>query len=516
MTALLSVFLAAGPSLPPPMPVSFLWMLADETVTAPTQAAVAQVARLEWPGEIRIDPESSPQELIVRFERAPDEKAISAFAEKAGPDLADLRWNDTSLVLRPAIGRRVEASAQGRVLVVRFLPEDEEVPTPAAQQAPAPTGEQDLELGLARAQADAAAGYPGRARDQLARLATRYPEDKRVQRLLADAEAAEGATSLAAMRYRNIAADDPFALRTIAEAGGHATGSFTIRGGKVFSQGEGNLNAIIRLSPSFALGAGIRHFETHADTVVNRAGISSDVDSRSTIADAFAILNLGPETRLEFQGSAQLDKKVAGAGIRLFAGPPERQGRVVLAYRLPDVATPEQSTFGGHVSRAGIGGTLRLTPELTVQADGAWNGYGLAGGGVRSETFTVTAGADFLLRRQSPSLAIAYRLDAEYVERAKKRTNGLEFIPLSDRENHSLQLVSSVSFAKVQLTGAAGWTVDRLGDRDGPTANISAASRLGTRWRLEASGGVSSITRPGISGRQLYLRVALTRYLGRR
>jgi hypothetical protein len=72
-----------------------------------------------------------------------------------------------------------------------------------------------------------------------------------------------------------------------------------------------------------------------------------------------------------------------------------------------------------------------------------------------------------------------------------------------------------MSWTRWQLTGAAGWTFDRKGKTDGPTANVSGTGRLGAGWRLQASGGVSSISRPGISGRQLYLRVALTRYLGR-
>src|SRR3546814_3402480 len=103
-----------------------------------------------------------------------------------------------------------------------------------------------------------------------------------------------------------------------------------------------------------SLGAGIRWFRSEADTVYGAEGILANRTSRSTVGDLFATVNLGAVSRIELQGSAQLDEKVAGAGLRLFAGPPERQGRLVLAYRLPDLATPEQSTFGGHISRAGI------------------------------------------------------------------------------------------------------------------------------------------------------------------
>lgn len=204
-----------------------------------------------------------------------------------------------------------------------------------------------------------------------------------------------------------------------------------------------------------------------------------------------------------------------GGGARLYAGAPERQARLVLAYRLPDIATPEQSALGGHISRAGLGTSLRLTPELSVQADGSWNGYGLRGTGTRTRSIAVSAGLDYLIRRGSPSLLLSYRLDAEYVGRTRLRSNGLAFIPLSDRENHSFQLVAGKSWTDWQLTAGGGWTFDRPGNTNGPTANFSLTGRLNERWRLQTSGGVSSISRPGISGRQLYLRAALTRYLGR-
>src|SRR3546814_7572480 len=50
----------------------------------------------------------------------------------------------------------------------------------------------DVELAIARAQADAAAGYPGLARRRLAPLAAAYPGDRRIQRLLGDMGVAAG------------------------------------------------------------------------------------------------------------------------------------------------------------------------------------------------------------------------------------------------------------------------------------------------------------------------------------
>ena len=511
MTCFVAALFLVGPTLP----IMQATLPQDDIVTAPEGTGNIRSLELTWPGNVRFDLENDGYEIVLRFDRPIAESALKAFAEAAGDDLAELRWNDDSLVMRAAVGRRLEASVGDRVLHVRFrLDHDAQPPLPASTDA-GTTQDEEVELALARAEADAAAGYPDRARRRLTPLAKKYPENKRIQRMLADVEVAEGALTLGAMRYREIAADDPFARRAIAEAGGSGTAAVTLRGGKVFSQLEGGVNALVPVSSTVSAGAGYRYVRSKADIVFGPSGPLTDVVAHSSIADLLATIDLGRTTRLELQGSAQIDEKVVGAGARLFAGPPERQGRLVLAYRLPDVATPEQSAFGGHISRAGLGGTLRLTPELLVQVDGAWNGYGLAGGGVRARTVTVSGGLDYLLRRGSPSLAATYRLDAEYVDTLKQRSNGLAFIPLSDRENHSFQLVSGMSWTKWQLTGAAGWTFDRKGKTNGPTANISATGRLGTGWRLQASGGISSVSRPGISGRQLFLRLALTRYFGR-
>lgn len=507
MTPLVAALLLS----PPPLPFLAAALLPDTGVSVSAEARTVDV---QWSEDVDLQLQNDGYELVVRFDRPISDEKLKAFARTAGDDLADLRWNDNSLLLRAAAGRRLEASVDGRNLRVSFVAEPESLSAPVVASSPPPP-DMDVELAIARAQADAAAGYPDMARRRLAPLAAAHPDDKRIQRLLADMEIAEGALALGAGRYRNLAADDPFARQALAESGGNVAAALTARGGKVFWQAEGGISGMMPLNPQISAGAGLRWFRSEADTVYGPAGILRNRTSRSTIGDLFATINLGPVSRLELQGSAQLDEKVAGAGIRLFAGPPERQGRLVLAYHLPDFATPEQSTFGGHISRVGLGGTIRLTPELAVQVDGGWNGYGLRGTGARTRSFTAAGGFDYLLRRGKPSLAFSYRFDAEYVDRTDTRPNGLAYIPLSDRENHSFQLVSGMSWTRWQLTGAAGWTFDRKGKTDGPTANVSATGRLSDGWRLQASGGVSSISRPGISGRQLYLRLALTRYLGR-
>ena len=87
-------------------------------------------------------------------------------------------------------------------------------------------------------------------------------------------------------------------------------------------------------------------------------------------------------------------------------------------------------------------------------------------------------------------------------------------VPLADRENHIVQGVVSGRLGAVQLTGQLGYTVDRFGG-SGPIAALGASAWLGDGWRLEGSGGVTSIARAGFSGEQLYGRAQLTRGLGR-
>lgn len=514
MTAPLILLALAGASLGPPAPDTY----APPVAAAPATVSPAAVgtAILSWAGTVHMEIESAPDEVVVRFDRPLTDEAIAKFGSLAGSNLADLRWNDTSLVLRPANGWRISAVPHDRGLEVQFAPDDRE----AAQSVDAldadtpPPSNPAIELALVRAQADAAAGYPGKARRSLASLGQRYPGAVQVQRALADAEMADGAIVTAAERYRSLGAEDPLARRAMAEANGKLASALSIRSGKTFNQKEASLvQSSFPISTGLSIGAGIRRVATRSDFVAAPPGEATKVNSKMTIADVTANITLGPAARLLLQGSALIGEQAAGVGARLALGSQERQLRVGLAYRVPDLSTAEQSAFGGHISRAALGGTLRLTPELLGQADLGWNGYGLAGAGILTKTFVANGGLDFLVRRSSPSVAITYRLDAEYVAFQKMRANGLAFIPLSDRENHSVQLVSSVRWHNTQLTGALGWTKDRKGRSDGPTADLGAAMRIGDAWTMEANGGISSVSRPAVSGRQLYLRLSLSRYL---
>ena len=484
---------------------------APQQSQAPGDQATPLSYDLTWSQDVALSVDASGDDVVVQFDQPIEDSAIGALAAAAGSRLADLRWNDTSLVLRGAEGTHVEATASGRVLHIQFQPD-------LGAAAPAGPSEQqnlDLELALTRAQAQAAAGYPGRARKALAELARANPDDKRIQRLLADAEAAEGEIGDAGSRYRTIEADDLAARRIMSQAGGNVAAGVIVRDSDDFSQTELDGGAVVAVSSSLSLGADIRQFHNRASSIAGPAGTLTDVTSDRTLADVLASGYVSPSVRVDFKLTTEFDPSLTGASVKVFAGPIEQQARLTLAYRVPELLTPEQAILGGFVSRASVGGSLRALTGLLLQGDAGWNGYGLDDTGTRSETLFITASAEALLRRRSPTLSATYQIDAEYVQREDLRSTGAPFIPLDDRENHTAQLVSSFSLAKLQITAAGGWTIERFAGSNGPTANISAAALLGDAWRVEGSAGVSSISRPGVTSAQgLFFRLVLTRYLG--
>ncbi|MFC3174628.1 hypothetical protein ACFOD9_10225 [Novosphingobium bradum] len=479
---------------------------APSAEAAPGQRDLA----LRWTGPVEVSAEAGPYEVVVRFDRPLDQAEIDRFAKAAGPLLADLRWNDASLVLRPAAGNRIETARTADGLAVHFIADrDDAAPEPTPLVAPAPAD--TAELALVRAQADAAAGYPGQARRRLMRLAAAEPDNASAQRALGDAEAADGSLLAAARRYRALGADDLPARRIMAEADGRTTGQLILRHGKTFTQWEAGLDGAMRAGDGLTLGGGIRQVTTTANDVADATGLLARVHDSATVGQIGATAFIGPWARLTAQVASRLDRDGAGVMARLVVGSTERQARLVAAWHLPDFSTAEQAHLGGSINRAGGGGTLRLSPELVVQGDLAWTGYGLAGQGVPTTSLLASGGIDYLVLRGRRSLQISYRLDAEYVRRMRLRGNGLAFIPLSDRENHTVQAIFSTALHKVQVTAAAGWTWDRKGG-SGPTASLGAVANLGAAWRLEASAGVSSVSRPAISGRQVYLQFTLTRF----
>ncbi|MGJ3626642.1 hypothetical protein AB5I41_06880 [Sphingomonas sp. MMS24-JH45] len=120
--------------------------------------------------------------------------------------------------------------------------------------------------------------------------------------------------------------------------------------------------------------------------------------------------------------SSAIDDGVTGGGVRASLGSAEAQLRAVVLIHMPDVSTGAQVLGAGWLSRAGIGGSYRLSPDWTVQADAGFNRYGLASGGAASDTTTLAGGIDWLVRRSRPGVTLGYRFEADVLGR--RRSSG--------------------------------------------------------------------------------------------
>ncbi len=469
------------------------------TVFADSRVVVPE-SILAWPDRAVVRIEDRDSELVARFDQPMTADRIATFREAAGDAIGDLRWNDESLVLRPAAGWTMTWRQAGETVAVAFSP-------PSTEPLAEGTDDTASEAALTAIEADAAAGYPGPARRAATQLSKRYPTDRRAARMLADTRLADGDVRGAARDYRALGADDMTTRRAIAAAPGTASVGVTARDGSDLSQAEFAARIDAAVGDTFAAGGGLRH-------VVSRVGTDAQtVRTGDTVVDASLAAAFDGAVRVQLLVSAALDDGVSGGGTKTVAGSADAQFRVTLTRHMPDYSTPAQVLAGGYLSRALLGVTYRLTPGLVVQGDIGANRYGLAGSSGASDTIVASGGVDYLVRRQFPALGLTYRFEAEYVERMQLGANSLAIIPLATRENHTVQGLVSGALGTVQMTALAGWTVDRFGG-DGPTASLGIAAPIAVAWRVEGSGGITSIARPGFSGRQLYARALLTRSLG--
>ncbi len=470
------------------------------TVFADSRVIVPESV-LAWPDQAVVRIEDRDGELVARFDQPMSADRLAAFREAAADAIGDLRWNDDSLVLRPAAGWSMSWRQAGATVAVTFSPPPSTEPLVETADETASDG------ALTAIEADAAAGYPGPARRAATQLAKRYPTDRRAARMLADTRLADGDVRGAARDYRALAANDLTARRAIAAASGTASIGVTARDGSDLSQAEFAARIDAAVGDTFTAGGGIRH-------VASRVGDDArTVRTGDTIVDASLAAAFDGAVRVQLLASAALDDGVTGGGAKAVAGSADAQFRVTLTGHMPDYSTPAQVLAGGYLSRALLGVTYRLTPGLVVQSDIGANRYGLAGSNGASDTIVASGGVDYLIRRQFPALGLTYRFEAEYVQRLQLGADSLAMIPLATRENHTVQGLLSGALGTVQMTALAGWTVDRFGG-DGPTASLGIAAPIGVAWRVEGSGGITSIARPGFSGRQLYARALLTRSLG--
>lgn len=472
-------------------------VFADDRLAAPA-------TRLVWPDDAHLQVEDGADEIVVRFDRPLPQEQISAFRDAAGSGIDDLRWNDDTLVLRAATGWRMTWRQVGTMVSVTFI-------APATASLPIAAADDDAarDAAIVGIEADAAAGYAGQARRAAEALANAHPADRRLARLRADTRISDGDIRGAAREYRALGATDRTARRAIAAAPGTASIGIIARDGDDMKQAEFGLRADVAIDDRFAAGGGVRHIFSTVEGVP-RAG--------DTMVDASLTATMLDTVRIQLLASAALDDAVtggraAGGGAKLVMGSAEAQLRATVTAHMPDLSTPAQVVGGGYLSRALFGVTYRLTPGVVVQADGGANRYGLAGVGRASDTWVASAGVDYLIRRQFPALGLTYRYEAEYVQRMRNSAGGLPLIPLASRENHTMQGLVSGSAGVVQMTALAGWTVDRFGG-DGPTASVGVAAPIGIGWRIEGSGGITSVSRPGFTGQQIYARALVTRSLG--
>ncbi len=458
-------------------------------------------ARLVWRPGTALTVEEHGGELIARFDRPIDEAAIDAFREAAGDAIGDLRWNDESLVLRPAAGWDMGWTRAASSIAVTFRAHADDIVVDAPEQPV------DLDTRLLSIEADVAAGYPGQGRRAAEALARAYPNDPRVGRIVADARNADGDVQRAADAYRKIGATDRVARRARAFAPGAASVGATLRGGGDLSQLETAARADVAVDDTLTLGGGVRAVASRVDTGSAR---ETYVDP---IVDLAATARVGDATRVQAVLASALDSGVTGGGVRVTAGSAEAQWRAALLLHQPDYSTVEQSIGGGHLSRITAGGSYRVAPGLVGQLDVGANRYGLAGMGGASDTLTLAGGLDYIVRYGGIAFGLTYRLEAEYVQRLRRYGNGSAIVDLVDRENHTLQGLVSGAIGEAQLTGLAGWTVDRFGG-NGPNASLGLNLPVATAWRIEASGGITSIARPGFPGEQVFARALLSRGLG--
>jgi len=484
-------------------------MFAGQMSPVTPVAATADELTLDWPARTILSMETDGVETVMRFDRAPDAVSLEAFRRDAGTDLIRMDWNDTSMVIRPAPGRTFVPNLKGTRLSIRIV---RDAP-PGADMATEP-----VDYSLARAAAESASGYPGRARKMLLTLARSLPDDPQLIRTMADMDASRGATLRAARHYRALDAADAYARRTIRAAGGEVAAIVAARDGGGFAQIEASVRATVPVAAArngldTVIGGAIRQVRTRADAVVARDGGIRTLRRPVTLAEVTGSIG-DATTRLELLGAGNLSRTRVGLAARLLRGPAEREWRLAAAYHLPDVLTAEQVLLGGYVDRWGGGVTWRSSPAVQVQGDVARTSYGLVREGILATSTVVTGGVDATVRRLNPALTLSYRLEAEYVDRLDRRVNGPAALPLADRENHTVQALVAEQRGPWRLVAAAGWTFDRFGG-NGPTGALTAAGFIGDAWQAEATGGVSSIRRPNLVGTQLFARVALRRSMGR-
>ena len=492
---------------PPPLDFDMRDFGENSVVYAAPALSTSVIA---WPKRTRLRLDDRGDELVVRFDRPVDEASIARFEREAQRHVQSLRWNDDSLLLRPNTGVRLLPRVEGSRLIVAFVRDDADAPPPPDADRPA---DDARDLAMVAIRADLASGFVGKARRQAQKLAQRHPDDREVRRLLADVVAVDGDHHAAAADYRAAGATDKSARRAMALGAGQSAVGVTLRDGTGFTQVEGAARVTVTASETVAISGAVRHVATQADAAIVGDVLAYNIDDQATLADMTVTADLAPRLRVDFVGGVWLDNGVAGGGVRMVYGSSDTQLRIGYVHHMPDLSFAEQAVDRGTLSQLTLGGSVQLLPELRGRIDGGWRRYGLAGISDAAETLTLAGQVDYILLRRPVLVTLGYRLDAEYVQSLLHNAIGLQRLPLSDRENHTVQAFASSAIGPVLMTGGAGWTVDRYGG-SGPNASLAASAPVGLRWQVDAAMGLTSITRPGFPGRQIFGRVEIRRALG--
>lgn len=473
----------------------------DDDSPAAVLAGTSTSATLVWPSGTKLELEHSGNEVIVRSNRAVDEQSLSALQAAAASRIADLRWNDRTVLISMVPDATATVTINRNIVKLDWLAPA--VASPALTAGQRDTANEERERQILDIQVDLASGFPETARRKALALTRAQPDDLQLWRLLADCEAATQDYKAAARHYRKAKATDRQARRVIALSQGTANLATSYRGNADFQQVE--LIGKARLSVSDTTDLGVQVQKT----------ISTEAQAQpsSTTADILEIaasITLAPRLQADFSGTTWVDQSVTGGKARLVYGGPQANIYAHIARNLPDLTFASQARMGGFLHQWGAGGRLQVSSAVQLHAEYARRVYGIARQSAGTTDFL--AGGATLIVLRKPQLSLAYQFDAEYVKRLASLPPALA-LPLGNRENHSLLAYWNAALGPVAITSGLGWTLDRYGG-DGPNASVAMNLPLGEHWQLAANGGLSSISRPGFPQSQTYARLSVVRALG--
>ncbi|MDF8335534.1 hypothetical protein [Novosphingobium cyanobacteriorum] len=456
------------------------------------------VAVMAWPAGTHLTLHQTGAELVIRSDRPVIESSIRQFADVASLQIEDLRWNDNTVLLR---------AVSIPTAVVRA--DSVELTLPATVEGVASAGNDDARQATRAAAMTAiavelAAGYPTNARRLAQGALAGAPRDRELLRLLADAETAEANIGAAARHYREAGADDHSARQVIARAGGIIGAESLFRSGSHLTQVDSRATLETPVSDRVRLKLGVRQ------VIENASSGNSSLVTGAYTAEVSASWRAAPLLQIDFSGASWIDEGVTGGGARVTWGSPQAQLFVAYSAGLPDFSIAGQIRNRGYLNQLRLGAGSRLTSGLSWRLEGGLRTYGLRNLAT-AQTLSVEGGLDLVVLRR-PTVTLAYRFDGEYVS-ADRANGAAALLALADRENHSVLVYIDGRAGPVGLTAGAGWTVNRYGG-EGPNLSLAAALPVGDRWLVEASSGLSSISRPGFPGRQVFGRLGLRRSLG--